>query len=138
MMETGILNALRQLVDRYVPDRVLYLWNHLDAKLKSTVLSAAAAWAFTRYGIGADSELAIAITGIIASASGYKVKNDASVARLHSAEDAPEDGNAIAPDDVQPILDPPKEFFQLAEEGEPEVPELTGEEGRPLVQPQRE
>jgi hypothetical protein len=73
-------------------------WNHLDPKLKYTVLSAAVAWVVTKYAIQLDPTLSAVVAGVIGSATGYQAPNDASLLRASHA-----DGNAEAPAEAREV-----------------------------------
>lgn len=81
---------MKKLIDR-IWVAVQAAWEHLDPKLKYTVISGALAFALTKGAIQLDPAVAAAISGAIASVVGYSVENDASVVRREDelGEDVP-------------------------------------------------
>lgn len=81
---------MKNLIDRILA-ALRAAWEHLDPKLKYTVISGVLAYALTKGAIQLDPEIAAAISGAIASVVGYSVENDASVIRKEDelGEDVP-------------------------------------------------
>ncbi len=78
--------------------QITAFWNHIDAKLKATVLTGIVAFAVAKFAISLSPDVSALITLVIASVSGYSASNSGTVLRTPQ-----EDGNATVPSDGAPV-----------------------------------
>lgn len=116
------LKALLNRLTARLPEPLVLAWARFDPKLKYTLLTGVLGWVVAKYGIELDADVAFYISGAIASLVGYNVPNDGTVLRTDQ-----EDGNAELPLD----RDPEDAGYEVAEEGEPELPVVDEDEVRP-------